>query len=148
LQQVQDDWQNRCRDSGKVLVLEDQAGDAVVDTDVRLVQQILANLIDNACKYSRGSEDPRILVRVGKDRRCLFLAVQDHGPGVSTAERRAIFRPFRRGRGADMTAGGVGLGLALAHRWARLLGGTLVLQGSGEATGACFRLELPFETPA
>ena len=62
---------------------------------------------------------------------------------VDAGERRSIFRPFRRGRGADVTAGGVGLGLALAERWARLLGGHLALCARAEETGACFRLDVP-----
>jgi signal transduction histidine kinase len=62
---------------------------------------------------------------------------------VAAGECRSIFRPFRRGRGADVTAGGVGLGLALAERWARLLGGHLTLCAAPAGGGACFRLELP-----
>ena len=54
----------------------------------------------------------------------IFFEVEDGGPGVPSRERRTIFRPFRRGRRADATGGGVGLGLALARHWARLLGGT------------------------
>jgi signal transduction histidine kinase len=73
----------------------------------------------------------------------LILEVEDRGPGVVPSERRAIFRPFRRGRGVDLTAGGVGLGLALAQRWARLLGGKLRLCNGPEWSGACFRIELP-----
>jgi signal transduction histidine kinase len=38
----------------------------------------------------------------------------------------------------------VGLGLALANRWAHLLGGKLSFHSRGETTGACFRLELPY----
>ena len=72
-----------------------------------------------------------------------MIEVEDRGPGVAAGERRSIFRPFRRGRGADVTAGGVGLGLALAERWARLLGGRLTLCAGPEGCGACFRLELP-----
>jgi signal transduction histidine kinase len=107
----------------------------------------LANLIDNACKYSRGATDPRIFLRVRKDgHRRLIMEVQDHGPGVSRREGRSIFRPFRRGRDAEVTAGGAGLGLALAQRWAGLLGGSLTLQGGSKDTGACFRLELPLSS--
>ena len=90
------------------------------------------------------AEDRRIWLRAqaaGPHR--LVLEVEDRGPGVSPCERRSIFRPFRRGRGADVAAGGVGLGLALAQRWARLLGGSLTLENCPSRSGACFRLELP-----
>ena len=71
------------------------------------------------------------------------LTAQGRALQVAAGERRSIFRPFRRGKGADVTAGGVGLGLALAERWARLLGGQLTLRAGPEGDGACFRLELP-----
>jgi signal transduction histidine kinase len=144
LDQARTTWQRRCQDAEKDLVVDNPVGDLPLFTDVNLVQQILANLIDNACKYSRGAEDRRIWLRAtASDPRHLVLEVEDRGPGVALRERRSIFRPFRRGHGADVTAGGVGLGLALAYRWARLLGGQLTLQSFPERSGACFRLELP-----
>lgn len=148
LEQVRSTWQGRCRDAGKELLVENPLGEeAVVCTDDRLVQQVLANLIDNACKYSRTADDQRIWLRARLDGpRRLVLEVEDRGPGIPLREARAIFRPFRRGRDADVTAGGVGLGLALAHRWAALLGGRLVLRSGPEKLGACFRLEIPFQS--
>lgn len=144
LEPVRAAWEMRCRDAGKELVVEDGARDAAADTDAELVQQVLGNLIDNACKYSRDAADPRLWLRARRGvAGRLVLEVEDRGPGVPVQERRAIFRPFRRGRGADVTAGGVGLGLALAGRWARLLGGRLTLHPGRDGTGACFRLELP-----
>ena len=73
----------------------------------------------------------------------IVLEVEDRGPGVAKRERRSIFRPFRRGKDADVIAGGVGLGLALSQRWAALLGGRLSVQPGAGKQGACFRLELP-----
>jgi signal transduction histidine kinase len=143
LEQVRATWAGRCHDMGKTLIVEDQAGPgAAVVTDAQLVQQVVGNLIDNACKYSRGAPDPRVWLRANRAGGRLVLEVEDCGPGVPARERRTIFRPFRRGRGAEVTAGGVGLGLALAHRWAGLLGGRLTLCRR-EAPGACFRFELP-----
>src|SRR5205085_2380124 len=124
LGQVGKVWQGRCQDADKELVIENGLADgAALCTDGELVQQVLGNLLDNACKYSRGASDRRIWLRArGQGRRVAF-EVEDRGPGVAKRERRAIFRAFRRGRTADATGGGVGLGLALARRWARLLGG-------------------------
>jgi signal transduction histidine kinase len=133
-------WQGRCRDAGKELVIENTAADAVLTTDAELLQQVLGNLIDNACKYSRDADDPRVWLRAGSEGGLLFVEVEDRGPGIPPRERRSIFRPFRRGRKADAVGGGVGLGLSLARRWARLLGATLTLKPS--ARGARFRLEL------
>jgi signal transduction histidine kinase len=145
LEQVRATWKTRCLDGDKELVVSNEvAAEMSLVTDVQLVQQILGNLIDNACKYSRGAADRRIWLRArraGPDG--LVLEVEDGGPGVPPRERNAIFRPFHRGHDADTTAGGVGLGLALAQRWAQLLGGTLRLERALAAPGACFRLDLP-----
>ena len=144
LGQVAATWSGRCGDAEKELVVEDGLGaDRALWTDPGLVQQVLGNLIDNACKYSRGATDPRLWVRARAEGRRLVFEVEDRGPGVAAGERRTIFRAFRRGHGADVTAGGVGLGLALARGWARLLGGRLTLRASPPEGGACFRVELP-----
>jgi signal transduction histidine kinase len=145
LEQVRGAWQGRCDGCEKVLVVENQLpSDQHIRTDAVLVQQIVGNLIDNACKYSKCATDPRVWLRVlpaGQDR--LAFEVEDCGHGISRREWRSIFRPFRRGQGADTTAGGVGLGLALARRWAGMLGGQLTLCTGEHGAGACFRLELP-----
>jgi signal transduction histidine kinase len=146
LAQLAATWQGRCHDASKELIFENSLGEkATVWTDGGLVQQVLGNLIDNACKYSRDSEDRRLWVRARAEGSRVVFEVEDRGPGVPACDRYAIFRPFRRGRGADVTAGGVGLGLALAQRWTRLLGGRLTLQNTPAAGGACFRLELPMQ---
>lgn len=137
-------WEGRCHDSAKELVIENDVGpDALLQSDEQMVQQILGNLIDNACKYTSGAEDPRVFVRARADGTRLVLEVEDRGPGVPVAERRSIFRAFRRGRGADVAAGGVGLGLALAQRWTGLLGGTLTLEACTASVGARFQVVLP-----
>jgi signal transduction histidine kinase len=144
VEQVRANWQGHCQSAEKELVVQTQPADGLrVVTDVNLVEQILANLIDNACKYSRGAEDQRIWLRARREANQVVLEVEDRGPGVPVGERRSIFRAFRRGPGADVTAGGVGLGLALASQWAELLGGKLSVTNGAAGVGACFRLELP-----
>jgi signal transduction histidine kinase len=145
LEQVRAAWQGHCQDTGKELILENALpAETILRTDMHLVQQILGNLIDNACKYSHGAEDRRLWLRARQqDAKEIVLEVEDRGPGVSPRESRSIFRPFRRGQDADVTAGGVGLGLALAQRWAHLLGGRLMLQLPSKTPGACFQMHLP-----
>jgi signal transduction histidine kinase len=149
LEQLRVTWQTRCRDVEKELLVENALGDDFrFGTDEQLVQQILGNLIDNACKYSRGAADARLWLRARREKEShLILEVEDRGPGVPASECRSIFHPFRRGHHAEVTAGGVGLGLALAQRWARLLGGTLSVASGQDDIGACFRLELPLSAP-
>ncbi len=144
LEQLRSTWQTRCHDAGKELVIDNAAPpDTSLVTDVHLVQQTVGNLIDNACKYSREAPDPRLWLRAALDRSNLVIEVEDTGPGIPARERRSIFRPFRRGRGADVTAGGVGLGLALAQRWSRLLAGRLTLRSPHGKPGCRFRFEVP-----
>ncbi|HMF16105.1 MAG TPA: HAMP domain-containing sensor histidine kinase [Gemmataceae bacterium] len=144
LERLRDHWNTRCKDCGKELIVENFCGpDADLVTDVNMVQQVLGNLIDNACKYSQSAEDHRLWVRAKLEGSNVLFEVEDRGPGVPNRERRSIFRPFRRGRDADVIAGGVGLGLALARRWAGLLGGCLSLSSCQGDSGACFCLELP-----
>ncbi|MFQ5423519.1 MAG: sensor histidine kinase [Phycisphaerae bacterium] len=119
-----------CAATGKQLIIENRCGaDTMLETDREFVIQILANLVDNACKYGADAADPRIWVRASDD--CgttVVFDVEDMGVGVASQDRRDIFRPFRRGRSiTERGPGGMGLGLALSRYWAECLGGRLVL---------------------
>jgi signal transduction histidine kinase len=142
ISQVRENWSERCKAAGKDLVTECPSDLPPLHTDAEIVQQILGNLIDNACKYSRDASDRRIWLRVSQSGTGTAFEVEDRGPGVPAREQRGIFQAFRRGRSADVTAGGVGLGLALARRWAQLLGGTLELQSGQDGIGARFQLKI------
>jgi signal transduction histidine kinase len=123
----------KCRASGKELVVENRCDEAVgIETDRELVIQILANLIDNACKYSADAPDPRVLLTTTITRSGdVLFEVEDAGRGVSLSDRRAVFEAFRRGRpSAGAGTGGMGLGLALSRYWAGCLGGSLTLKRS------------------
>jgi signal transduction histidine kinase len=143
LARVQSDWLSRCQSAGKQLVIANELNGVELITDEKLVSQILGNLIDNACKYSQDAADPHIWLRARRGTGPnVYLEVEDRGNGVSTADCRSIFRPFRRGKNST-TTGGVGLGLALAQRWAHFLGGKLTVRPGESGVGACFQLELP-----
>lgn len=144
-EQLRATWAERVAADGKELVVVSTLpADATVCTDAAMVGQIVGNLIDNARKYTRDATDARIWlwVKPGGSGRVVF-EVEDRGAGVAANERKTIFKPFRRGENADTTAGGAGLGLALAKQWAEVLGGTLTYRPAEGAPGACFRLELP-----
>ena len=145
LQQVRLTWTDRCLTDDKELhVISTLPADQEICTDAAMASQVLGNLIDNARKYTRDAADRRIwLWAKPGGRRRVVLEVEDRGPGVPPAERCAIFRPFRRGQSAETTAGGAGLGLALAKQWAEMLGGTLTCRAAEGGVGASFRLELP-----
>ena len=130
--------------AGMTLVVENGVDvDAAVRADAAAVEQILFNLVDNACKYAASAADRRIHVRTRKGDGAAELRVCDHGPGVARTDLRRLFRPFSKSaRDAANTAPGVGLGLALSRRLARQMHGELALD-AGAAEGACFVLTLP-----
>lgn len=106
------------------------------------VEQILFNLVDNACKYAVDGQPPRIDLAAELRDTQVAIRVQDHGPGIAQAESRRLFTPFHKSaQEAAHSAPGVGLGLALSRRLARGMGGDLRL-ADGTASGACFELLL------
>lgn len=121
----------------------DQATRAVtLATDPAAVEQILFNLVDNACKYAAAASDRRIHLRLRDLGRAIEMRVTDHGPGITRKQAKRLFRPFSKSVDeAANTAPGVGLGLALCRRLARALGGQLELQPNN-GSGAAFALVL------
>jgi len=106
----------------------DAAGDLRVLADASLVEQILLNLVDNACKYASRSDDRRIEVSLARRGRFGAIRVRDHGPGIAPDQARRLFQPFRKSADqAARSAPGVGLGLALSRRLARDMDGELSL---------------------
>jgi signal transduction histidine kinase len=117
--------------------------DVRLDTDPTAVEQILFNLVDNACKYAAGATRKIVDVLVEADDRTVRLRVRDHGPGIGSSDTRRLFQPFSKSaQQAAATVPGVGLGLALSRRLARQLGGDLVHEPLDEQ-GTSFCLLLP-----
>jgi len=111
--------------------------------DVAAVEQILLNLVDNACKYASPRSNGTINMHAESYAGRINIHVQDSGPGISRQAARRLFRPFSKSANeAANSAPGVGLGLALSRRLARGMGGDLRLDPSVK-DGACFVLSLP-----
>jgi two-component system osmolarity sensor histidine kinase EnvZ len=81
-----------------------------------------------------------VTVNVDEDGRKAVIRVVDDGPGVAREELRRIFQPGERGRAAEDGSPGAGLGLALARRLARQVGGDVLAEA---APGGRFTVELP-----
>jgi two-component system sensor histidine kinase KdpD len=123
----------------------DVTGEApFVSVDASQVQRVLANLIENALKYS--PETAHVLVRVTATRKEAIVRVVDQGPGLAESELERVFEPFYR-RSGDARSG-AGLGLAIARGFAAANGGRLWAE-SRPGQGATFALALPVvEVPA
>ncbi len=114
-----------------------------VEADVARLQQILWNLLKNAAKFTpfRG----KITVRASNPHpQRVRIDISDTGIGIAPELLARLFQPFEQG-GADTTRrfGGLGLGLAISDKLAKLHGGTLSAESPGEGLGATFTLELP-----
>jgi signal transduction histidine kinase len=145
LERATDRPAQRARQAGMDLQVE-APGDArqqSVRADVAAVEQILFNLVDNACKYAARADDRTVHLEATVTDRSAELRVRDHGPGISRSEARRLFRPFSKSAGeAAHSAPGVGLGLTLSRRLARQTGGDLRVDPT-VADGACLTLSLP-----
>ncbi|HYX26837.1 MAG TPA: ATP-binding protein [Thermoanaerobaculia bacterium] len=108
----------------EVQVRGDPAGDPVLRGDPQLLERAVRNLLHNAAQAERevGRAGP-VEVAIALQSEGVEVAVADRGPGLPAAIRERLFHPFATGR-----PGGVGLGLALAHRIVVLHGGRLRLE--------------------
>ncbi len=144
LDRVQGRLVQRAESAGMEIVVagEPAARQQCVRANVSAVEQILFNLVDNACKYAAAAEDKRIHVELRALVAGAEIRIRDHGPGLPPSRRKGWFRSFAKSaQEAAHSAPGIGLGLALSRRLARHTGGELRLE-PGEGEGACFSLTL------
>lgn len=112
-----------------------------IRSDPRLLSRILANFLSNAIRYTRSGG---VLLGVRRHGGRVRVAVYDTGPGIAESQRLDIFREFRQGSCGAAQGGvkGVGLGLSIVQRLARLLNHTLDVR-STLGRGSAFAVEIP-----
>ncbi len=114
----------------------------LVLADAGLLGQVLTQMLDNACKFTRGREPATINVSwtALPDRRC-GLSVQDNGVGFKPEQASQLFKVFAKlhpSREFD----GLGLGLVLCRKMLLSMGGSISIEAA-EGAGCCVRISLP-----
>ena len=109
--------------------------------DKALIQQAVANLLDNALKFSPPGKTVRLDASAG---RVVVITVSDQGPGIPESERGKATARFYRGESARSTPGS-GLGLSLVAAVAQLHGGELRLEDNAPGLRAVLVLPIPEE---
>ncbi len=114
----------------------------LIDADPRRIQQVLANLVSNAVKYT--PDGGRIRVSAAQaGGGCVEIRVEDNGIGISEEQQALLFTPFYRAENAvRSTTSGTGLGLTITKAFVELHGGRIWVQ-STEGVGTTFVVSLP-----
>lgn len=122
-------------------------GPMMVMGDKKRLVQVLANVLNNAAKYT--ADGGWIDVALSQQDGGAVLSVRDNGIGMSEELMAHVFELFtQETRKVDLSAGGLGVGLALAKRLVDLHGGTLTVSSHGKDQGSEFVLALPMIAPA
>ena len=142
--EVTEDYRAMANTAGLSLEMNASGPIGTVETDPVRVRQVLGNLLSNAVKYTPSGGCVQVKATVVSDDalgRSVALSIADDGPGIPSQMRERVFDEFFRvptTSGAD----GAGVGLAIARRVSRMLGGDLRLSET-PGGGATFTLLLP-----
>jgi len=121
--------------------------DLYVDGDATRLEQIVANLVSNAAKYTEPGG--RIEVTAERERAEVVLRVRDNGVGIAAEMLPRVFDLFAQAdRALDRAQGGLGIGLTVVKRLVELHAGRVVARSGGLGKGAEFVVRLPGVAPA
>lgn len=145
-ERVADDTRQLAIKKGLLLTFKtDLTKRGIVHADVGKTRQVIDNLINNALKYTpRGSIN--IKVRDEARKKKIFVEVSDTGIGMSQKTIENMFEKFERASNANaVNVTGTGLGLFIARKIARDMGGEVTATSEGEGKGSTFIFELPLQ---
>lgn len=123
--------------TGVSLELEASPTNLTITTDASCLQQILMNLLENACKYT---EHGKIILSYKSDSEKVTFSVTDNGCGIAPENAEVIFQRYEK---LDSFKPGFGIGLSICRSIATLLNGHIYLDTT-YTQGAQFVLEIPF----
>lgn len=127
---------------GHKLILDVADDLPAVDVDPILMQQVFANVLDNAAKYAPSGSTIAVTGTTGRDG--LIIAVSDEGPGIPATDRERVFDMFYRVRAADGQRAGTGLGLAICKGIVDAHGGSIRAEpAKADGTGTRIEIRLP-----
>ena len=108
------------------------------------INEVIQNLLENAIKFSRDSDHPKIKVYSETRENHILFVVEDNGIGIESAYHEKIFVLFER---LDAKADGTGVGLALVKRIVETHGGEIWIESPVDPEGSRFCFTLPHSTP-
>jgi signal transduction histidine kinase len=118
----------------------------IVEADPARLEQVYANLLDNAIRFSPAGGRMEVASAVAGGR--WRFIVRDFGVGLTSEEIQSVFRPFAQGPVQPASGKGLGLGLAIVSNLAEALGGRVWAESEGRGKGATFFFELPLASAA
>jgi two-component system sensor histidine kinase KdpD len=131
---------SRQLDQRKVDV-EIETGLPMLYIDFVLIEQVMINIVENACKYS--PPESRIVIGAKRDGANILVRTCDEGKGISYAERALVFDMFYRVKATDSQVAGTGLGLAICRGIIEAHGGMIRVTDTGTGIGTCIEFTLP-----
>ncbi len=127
--------------NGQKLTVDCDAEVKDINSDTRILRNILFNLLSNASKYS--NENKPIIIECFTDRKRVAFAIRDQGIGIPMADQKHMFDRFFRASNAGNVQG-TGLGLNIVKRYAELLDGTISFS-SEYGKGSVFTVLIPIQ---
>jgi PAS domain S-box-containing protein len=126
------------------IVLSDSCNDATVMVDAGRFQQVMANLLSNACKYSPEGSRVRVMTMM-RNENWIRIEVIDQGSGIPEAFRERLFQKFSQADSSDTRAkGGTGLGLAISQAIIKQMQGEIgYYMDELQSAGTHFYIDLP-----